>query len=200
MILFGIMQRCVRFAHSSVKQFFLSNRDDRDLRYPDNEAQGNLGCGEFCVAYLSFSDFSLQIVKQEHDRTSSGSAVLMPALLAGDALKSSLVSLFRAPRNQKVSVNLPIRPVRRGPPGAQYRFLNYAVSNWGLQTRDIRPDSPVWGDFTQFATCFNEAWNIHPWVSGGRSRHSFIHGLFGWVVKEQHNPLLSIVTRMNMTL
>ncbi|PYH42695.1 uncharacterized protein BP01DRAFT_302748, partial [Aspergillus saccharolyticus JOP 1030-1] len=190
---------CVRFAHSSVKPFLL-DQGHHDLNYPTSEAVGRLECGEFCVAYLSFSNFSLQVKSQEQDRSSTGSPFVMPALLAGEAFKSSLASLFRAHKSQKVSVKLPIRPIRTESPGGQYRFLNYAVSNWALQTSNITPRSPVWDRFTHLATSFNETWNFHPWVAGGRSRHSFLHGLFGWAVKAQHIPLLSIVMRYKQEL
>ncbi|RAH73770.1 uncharacterized protein BO66DRAFT_408681 [Aspergillus aculeatinus CBS 121060] len=117
---------CVRFAHSSVKKFLLSHRADHETRYLESEARGNLQCGEFCVAYLSFSNFSLQVETQGRDHNSTGLTVVSPALLAGEAMKSSLFSLFRAPKIQKASIKLPIRPVCTDSPGEQFKFLDYA--------------------------------------------------------------------------
>lgn len=52
---------CVRFAHSSVKQYLDRDRGSCIKGYPISIEQGEFECGEFCVAYLSFSNFGLQL-------------------------------------------------------------------------------------------------------------------------------------------
>jgi ankyrin repeat protein len=75
----------------------------------------------------------------------------------------------------------------------QYSFLDYAVANWVVQTKMITRQSTLWEKFLELAINPNESWNFHPWISGGQSVTSHLHGLLGWAVKEHHMPLLQIV-------
>ncbi|KAJ5368435.1 ankyrin repeat-containing protein [Penicillium cataractarum] len=154
--------RCVRFAHPSIKTYLQKNSARLIPGYPNSDKQGELQCGESCVAYLSFSNFNLELLKPANETE----VVKVPdaKLLAGDALASPL-----------------------------YKFLDYAVTQWALQTKKITSLSSVWDKFKQLSLSFNETWNFHPWVVGGRSQTSRLHGLFGWAVKEGHIPLLELV-------
>jgi hypothetical protein len=183
---------CVRFAHSSVKQYLEKDREGCIPAYPIGKKQGELECGEFCIAYLSFSNFSLQLEKQVHETATA--TVQNPAFLAGEALGSSFRHLFRTPRNQKQLTTLQFCKIRTAstPDQKQYKFLDYAITNWALHTKYITHKSSVWEKFERLATCFNETWNFHPWELDGRSPRSHLHSLFGWAVKGQHEPLLSI--------
>ncbi|KAJ5432564.1 ankyrin repeat-containing protein [Penicillium daleae] len=124
--------QCVRFAHPSVKTYLQKNSARLIPGYPKSDKQGELQCGEFCVAYLSFSNFNLELVNPANE--TEVVKVPDPKLFAGDALASPL----------------------------------------------------------QLSLSFNETWNFHPWVVGGRSQTSRLHGLFGWAVKEGHIPLLEL--------
>ncbi|KAJ5556370.1 hypothetical protein N7494_000285 [Penicillium frequentans] len=183
----------VRFAHSSVRQYLEKGRQRNIIQgYPASE-QGILECGEFCVAYLSFSDFSLQLSTRRIEKAAV--PVRSPILFAQETLPALLTRhLFQKPRDQKRSVSALFHRIRTAsmPDRAQYRFLDYAVTNWALQTKQIRRTSLMWEKFERLAMCFNETWNFHPWVPGGRSASSHLHGLLGWAVMEQHEPLLSI--------
>ncbi|KAJ5637503.1 hypothetical protein N7490_007382 [Penicillium lividum] len=97
-------------------------------------------------------------------------------------------------RNQTVSASVPFHRIRTSstPDRKQYKFLDYAVANWALQTKQIPRTSVIWEKFEQLAMSSNETWNFHPWVPGGRSASSHLHSLLGWAVTEQHEPLLSI--------
>ncbi|KAI9035596.1 uncharacterized protein KD926_003200, partial [Aspergillus affinis] len=183
----------VRFAHSSVKQYLEKSRERNVIQWYPTTAQGVLECGEFCVAYLSFSDFSLQLSTRRNEKATV--AVPSPILLAQKTLPGSFTRrLFREPRNQNRSVSVPFRGIRTAstPDRTQYKFLDYAVTNWAVQTKQIPRTSLIWEKFERLAMCFNETWNFHPWVPGGRSAFSHLHSLFGWAVKEQHEPLLTI--------
>ncbi|KAK2782894.1 hypothetical protein FQN52_000534 [Onygenales sp. PD_12] len=185
--------RCLRFAHSSVKQYLEKDRGRGFPGYPTSIVEGELECGELCINYLSFPQFSLQL-----DKGNKKTAVVeipKPALMLGEVLASSLgTNFFRTLVTQKPATSLSFRRIQMPskPDRTRYKFLDYAVANWGLQTKRISPKSPVWMKFEQLATCFNETWNFHPWISGGRSPQSHLHALFGWAVKEQHKPMLSI--------
>ncbi|KAL7926138.1 putative ankyrin repeat-containing protein [Trichoderma austrokoningii] len=185
------LDNCVRFAHSSVKQYLAEDRkrarEERSvLGYP-REINGDLECGELCVTYLSFSDFSLQLVK-----SSTQQIATIP----------SPYSIAQTSRNPTNSISLPVHTIRTpaAPSRAQYRFLDYAIANWALHTRQIQDGSQTWEKFVRLAMRANETWNFHPWVSGGRSNFSYLHGLFGWAVKERHKPLLLLVLGIKSSL
>ena len=183
----------MRFAHFSVKQYLEDLRERNIIQdYPLPE-QGILACGEFCVAYLSFSDFNLQIRTQRKGNVAL--TVPPPILLAQDRMSGFFSKRFlRRRRDQSLPVSMPLRGIRTTsvPDRTRYKFLDYAISNWALQTKQISHTSLVWERFEQLATCFNETWNFHPWIPSGRSASSRLHDLFGWAVTEQHEPFLSI--------
>ncbi|KAK2812422.1 hypothetical protein FQN50_001423 [Emmonsiellopsis sp. PD_5] len=185
--------RCLRFAHSSVKQYLENDRGRCIPGYPTSIVEGELECGELCINYLSFPQFSLQLDKRNKETVVVD--LPKPALILGEVLASSLgMNFFRRPVVQKTAISRSFRRIQlpSKPDRTRYKFLDYAVANWGRQTKHISPKSPVWTKFEELATCFNETWNFHPWISGGRSPQSHLHALFGWAVKEQHKPILSI--------
>ncbi|OAT00872.1 hypothetical protein, variant 3 [Blastomyces dermatitidis ER-3] len=190
---------CVRFAHSSVKQYLESNHGSHIEGYPVNADQGDLECGEYCLVYLSFSDFSLQVTRAEEVTV----AFPNPAALIKGVFRSSLMAPFRRiPRGQEgfVPVRVPNTRAKRTSDRTSYKFLNYAASGWALHMKNIDTASPSWERFEHVATNFSDSWNFHPWVSGGRSAQSRLHALFGWAVKEHHEPLLSIALRSKKDL
>lgn len=178
----------IHFAHSSVKQYL--EKDSALLRgYPSNPVMGDLHCGEICIVYLSFSDFSLGLDRWQDMRASV--KVPGPLSIAQQALglrfiKPSMGNEMRMPLN--------IIRTSSKPDEMKYKFLSYAIDNWALHTRAISDQSPVWNRFQRLATSFNQTWNFHPWEPSGRSLLSHIHSIFGWAVKEQHEPLLRIVS------
>lgn len=185
--------QCVRFAHSSIKTYLQKNSARLIPGYPESDKQGELQCGEFCVAYLSFSNFNLELVKPANETE----LVKVPdaKLLAGDALASPWVRFFWGlGASPKKPTQVQFRRIRSAtiPDRSRYKFLDYAVTQWALQTKEINSISPVWDKFKQLSLIFNETWNFHPWVVGGRSQTSRLHGLFGWAVKEWHIPLLEL--------
>jgi ankyrin repeat protein len=184
--------QCVRFAHPSVKAYLQKDSASLIPGYPKSDKQGELQCGEFSVAYLSFSNFNLELVKLNNE--TEAVKVPDPKLLAGDALASPLIRLFWGRANPKQPTQVRFRRIRSAtiPDRSQYKFLDYAVTHWTLQTKKITSLSPVWGKFKQLSLSFNETWNFHPWVVGGRSQISRLHGLFGWAVKKGHIPLLEL--------
>ncbi|ODM18020.1 hypothetical protein SI65_06808 [Aspergillus cristatus] len=182
--------KCVRFAHPSVKQYLEKNRGGSVPWYP-TAAQGNLECGEFCVSYLSFSDFSLQLSKPSVERAVVPRPVSVGQQVFGPKLHSRFSGLLWN-WDRRPIVSIRTFRTRSIPDRTQYKFLNYAIENWGVQTKEISRSSLVWEKFENLATSFNEIWNFHPWIPGGRSRDSHLHALFGWAVKEQRESLLSI--------
>ncbi|KGY15694.1 hypothetical protein PABG_11349 [Paracoccidioides brasiliensis Pb03] len=122
----------VCFAHPSVKQYLEGEG------YPVTAKLGEVECGEYCVAYLSFSDFALQL-----DKCKNGTVMVTvpsPASFIDEALGSSFIKPFlRAPRRQKPSVSLSIpktHPVTAAD-RTKYKFLDYAIANWAIQTKHM---------------------------------------------------------------
>jgi hypothetical protein len=175
----------VRFAHPSVGQYL--ERNECPLGpWPKSPEHGRLECGEYCVAYLLFSDFSLQLERKSFYQRS----LEVPNLgcLAREATKSSTIGrLFswRLGKKQVEPANMPlIIRTKSTLQGDKYNFLGYATMNWASQTKTIPINSPVWTRFGELALTFNETWNFQPWMPGGRSLSSHIHALFGWAVQE----------------
>ncbi|KAI9927564.1 hypothetical protein MW887_003182 [Aspergillus wentii] len=184
---------CVRFVHSSMNQYLDDNRASSIPGFPISREQGDMNCGEFCVAYLSFADFSLQIDRlADHQvHTVVPSPFILPAKLPGSTI---IKKLFPGRATGGQSMTLPFRRIKTSstPSSAQYRFLEYAVSNWAVQTRHIEEGQGTWDKFKRLALSFNETWNFSPWSNGGRSQLSHLHGLFGWAIRENHRPLLNL--------
>jgi ankyrin repeat protein len=196
LVVLDAADQCVRFAHPSVKQYLEEIRDDEIQMYRIDADRGVLACGEFCVAYLSFSNFGLQLEK--------GSITMLPvpqgfiAALAPGRM-GAIISKISGARTQKadqqgksfsMKVSKTPKPVENW---ERYRFLDYAVTNWASQTKMITRQSTVWEMFYRLATNPNRSLNFQPWTSGGQSLTSHLHGVLGWAVKEHHMPLLKIV-------
>lgn len=195
LIVLDPIDNCVRFAHSSVKQYLEEDGkrifEERSVPGYSTEESGDLECGEYCITYLSFSDFSLQLSKISPKKTAV--AIPSPYSVVQSMPSSGLYKLFfRKPQDKKNSISVSM-PTPAAPSRAHYRFLDYAIENWALHTKSIRYESSRWENFMQLAVQFNATWNFHPWASGGRSKISHLHGLFGWAVKERHRPLLSLL-------
>ncbi|KAK1255352.1 hypothetical protein MKX08_009347 [Trichoderma sp. CBMAI-0020] len=196
LIVLDPIDNCVRFAHSSVKQYLEQDGkkpfEERSVPGYSTEESGDLECGEYCITYLSFTDFSLQLSKISPTKTTV--AIPSPYQVVQSMSGTGLRKLFlRKPQIKNTSISVPV-PTPAAPNRTQYRFLDYAISNWALHTKNIHHGSSRWENFMQLAMNVNATWNVHPWVSGGRSKASHLHGLFGWAVKERHRPLLSLVS------
>lgn len=196
LIVLDPIDNCLRFAHSSVKQYLEEDGkkmpEERSVPGYSTEESGDLECGEYCITYLSFSDFSsLQLSKISSKKTAA--AIPSPYSVVQSMPNTGLYKLFfRKPQNKINTISVSM-PTPAAPSRANYRFLDYAIANWALHTKQIHQESSGWENFMQLAMHFNATWNFHPWVSGGRSKTSHLHGLFGWAVKERHRPLLSLL-------
>ncbi len=188
---------CVRFAHPSVKQYLEENQTGEDFPYPTDPEQGEVNCGDYCVAYLSFSDFGLQLEKI-HDIRLPFQPPDLKAVLASGSFGATALSLSKLVTSRSDQKRNPIllkvgKKLVSKPDEKKYKFLDYAVKNWATQTKMINRESAVWNKFVQLAMNPNESWNLHPWIPGGRSLGSHLHGLLGWAVKENHTPFLDII-------
>jgi hypothetical protein len=159
----------IHFAHSSVKQYL--EKDSRNLPgYPSDSFKGDLQCGEFCIAYLSFSDFSLQLDRPRKMKASVKlpDPVSVAQEAIGYAFNKRLINTYGGQRRPTAFL-FNLIPASPKPDGMKYRFLDYAIENWALHTRHISKDSALWDKYKRLATSFSEAWNFHPWVPSGRA-------------------------------
>ncbi|KAI9877745.1 MAG: hypothetical protein M1830_002941 [Pleopsidium flavum] len=200
LVVFDSSDNSVRFAHHSVKQFIFSEtRSDSLEIYRFSQKQAELEVGEVCVAYLSFSEFGLQLT--EKARITLSQDIHSPVeSLTTLALSTTLVSSFSKicfPRTTKhrnnIRMEIPKRRPVAAPDAERYKLLRYATANWAPHTRSISSQSTVWDMFRLLALQPNESWKIHPWNLNQYSHHSHLKGLFGWAVKARHIPLLRVV-------
>ena len=189
---------CVRFAHPSVKQYLSANWHEFDYPYYVRQDEGQLSCGEFCVNYLSFSDFGLQLQKFSQPVSVEITDTLpdLANLPFGSFMSHMARLVLPKPTSARRIIRVPIpaiRPPVCGPDSSKYKFMNYAVKNWASQTTSISCQSPVWREFQALAIQPVSSWNVHPWTSNGQSLSSHLHGLLGWAVRVAHIPLLELL-------
>ncbi|MCJ1384883.1 hypothetical protein MMC17_008001 [Xylographa soralifera] len=194
----------VRFAHHSVQRY-LSEPGEQSSEFRIMHQKGQLECGEFCINYLTFSDFGIQL--QKH----SNKSVVLPSNI-GSALAASTNNtaakwIYKATgiMMQKPGIPLPTRNTHLLVPHllvpteftsaidtSKFGFLSYATENWVNDTRFIQTESRIWPSFRSLAISPNSSLKIHPWPSGGQSYVSHLHGLLGWSVRKRHMPLLEL--------
>lgn len=196
LVILDATDQCVRFAHSSVKSFLETFYSDEKMNSPACSTRGELECGELCVSYLSFSDFGLQVEQWSHEQRSR-KVELHPNIM-NDMIRNSFgafASKFvKRSETQGIQMPLPTKPFGAAVPDQmQYKFLRYAAKSWARQTKMIDIHSVVWHSFCRLAMTPNETWGLHPWTHGGQSKGSYLHGIFGWAVREHHMPLLELI-------
>ena len=196
----------VRFTHHSVREFLTntcpllyggkkSTSDPQDF-YIDPHG-GKLKCAEFSINYLSFSDFTLQLLK-------TTASVAYPTNILGPVGKTlpNSVSTFLGKmakqwwgldvsktQDQMVMTSRMLPRTEKLPDANKYRYLPYAIEYWALDSRHIDKTSPVWKSFKKLACQPNTTWNFHPWKAGT----AHFHGLLGWSVRHNHIPLLRLL-------
>ena len=189
--------QCVRFAHPSIKKFLTDVGQGVPPEYFVEHSTAQLECGEYCVNYLSFADFQLQLQAYP-----SGQVVDVPSpttsltvLPLGRLTKQAVRLLSRKSGVQRTQLYLP-RTTQSPMTDAEvqrYRFLPYARENWTNHTKLVSSKSLVWSKFVELAVQPNRTWAIHPWSSGGQSLSSHLHGLLAWAARTRHIPLLKLL-------
>lgn len=183
---------CVRFIHPSVQQYL--QNVDRANPFHIDQTKGQLECGEFSIRYLNFTDFSSQALKLE--------TISFYPNVPGQVVTSTSSGLgkflFDVIGWRRYQTNRPFTslvPAKKLPAqdATKYKFLSYATESWLIDTKLITPYSPVLQEFKSLALNPKGAWVTYPWLSGGQSYTSYLHGLLGWAVKAEHLSLLRIV-------
>ncbi len=103
LVILNAKDGCVRFAHSSVKQYLEKNQSDEDFSYFISSAQDDINCDDYCVAYLFFSNFGLQLEKIDDMRLAFQSSDLKTILTneSFEAIASIFSKLVTSRSDQK---------------------------------------------------------------------------------------------------
>ena len=195
----------VRFAHPTIKQFFLSVSSPPSLaNFRFNPLQLDNHLGKVCVTYLNFNDFNTQLAKLQRS---------LPRLEPSDILKASL----SAGLSRKVADSWPsvgrrcklgalgdydvLRLLRNGVGSediasstklqSDYPFLAYARSFWLHHTLDFtKADTDVWFLWAHLVSAEETQarlpWTLAEWTSGTER-------VAKWILEHRHCALLRLM-------
>ena len=190
----------VRFAHHSIHQY-LTEPGEQSGEFRIMHQKGQSECGEFCINYLSFSDFGLQLQKPSNKSVALPSNIANTLAASTNNTAAKWMYKARGVMMQKPTVPLPTRNIHllvstdsaSALNTSKFGFLSYATENWVNDTHFIQKESRMWPGFRSLAISPNASWKIHPWPSGGQSHVSYLHGLLGWSIRKRHMPLLKLL-------
>ena len=221
--IFGLLPSCgnlvvideedllVRFAHFSIKQFFLSFSNPPSLvNFRFNPLQLDNHLGKVCVTYLNFNDFNTQVKKSQRS---------LPRLEPSDILKASL----SAGSSRKVADSWPsvsrrcklgafgdydvLRQLRNGVGfkdissstklQPDFPFLVYARDFWLHHTLNFtKADTDVWFLWAHLV-CAEKTQAQLPWTLAEWT--SCTERVVDWILEHRHCALLRLMldTRRN---
>ncbi|KAB8670386.1 hypothetical protein FH972_026299 [Carpinus fangiana] len=190
--------RIIRLTHPSVKQYLVGMTPGHISGIGIEENEAKLRCGEECINYLRFSNFTLQIQRY----ASESSTILLPppasvletlpiAKVASrfSGLFSSKPSLHRSKHTRVISVANSMDAFEE----TSYAFLNYARAYWATSTKSINATSRVWNQFQELLVQSENSWKTYPWAAQELTQRQHLHGLLLWATRENHMPLLEIL-------
>lgn len=188
----------VRLTHPSVRSYLFGQSSALASDLCIEEEDARLQCGEECVNYLSFTDFSLQLRIPDHRR--SVSSLPSPAAMVTNmpfANSFRAISRFFPPKHNVYLSKIhaikayvgPQRPMEE----SKFALLAYACAHWASHTKMMSSSSTVWTQFENLALQPVSSWQIHPWTSSGQSQSSHCHAMLSWASREAHLPLLRLL-------
>jgi hypothetical protein len=166
----------VRLAHQTIQQFLCTLPEPSAFRC--DFAQANKELGELCVAYLAFSDFETQLVRQDQTMEILASAIYScHPLQAQTAAATRLYKRVRRGQNKQKPYydfnhmrrlsSSPSIEIRR-----KYRLLDYIREYWFFHTLDLAPDNTaLWVTFKNLLLYKTFPFAFKPWgktVSTGK--------------------------------
>jgi ankyrin repeat protein len=205
----------VRLAHHTVQRFLLElPTEDSVPEFHFQFQNANIEAGETCVAYLSFSDFEVQVTVPTPISTMLSSDVPSPAAILDSAstpmglayIVSGAFKLGQYVRTGNARHQLPtfdlakfIKLKKRPPPKLQekYVFLNYAIENWVSHTSDFsEANTTMWEAFKYLAMEKPTTFDIRIWGDGHMPDDLPYTALFRWAVCAGHVPLLKLFLQL----
>ncbi|TVY80508.1 Vegetative incompatibility protein HET-E-1 [Lachnellula suecica] len=124
----------VQLAHASESPFHFTIQE------------ANIMAGEFCIAYLSFSNFETQVIRYTEnantDVAALGKIASRGAIMSPDNPGRGAVRLWNSLRHKEATTNVDLRwslPKKTKPPDlSKFEFLSYVTMHWLWHTMDFK--------------------------------------------------------------
>jgi len=207
----------VQLAHYTVQQYLLDQRSMTPSFFKTTRETANFDAGELCVAYLSFADFEVQLVRYHDDVTPNfavlenvvATQTLLPPNSTGASL-AKVITKLRGFRHSSTEIDFShyINVHKKRVPAAKLRtkftLLSYVVENWLFHTIDFaNPTLPSRVTQTSLFSAFDKlafdktfSFDIRPWDSLliKMEEYPFMAHI-GWALSANHLPLLQAIVR-----
>ncbi|KAH7348858.1 hypothetical protein BKA65DRAFT_550923 [Rhexocercosporidium sp. MPI-PUGE-AT-0058] len=204
--------RVVQFAHYTVQQYLLASSIGF-FHFTSQDA--NFMAGEFCIAYLNFSNFETQVTKFRAnaytDMTSLGMLASRGSLIAPDLPGQFMYHLWNnwwgpgaTPRELNIAKYAPEIQAKKNDLSS-FASLEYAIAHWHSHTIDFEFDLDPLGTsaihiarrnrlFQSLVLSRNLLFELRPWESPNDPSGSFASiALLGWALAENHGYLILMV-------
>jgi ankyrin repeat protein len=202
----------VQLAHHTVQQYLLQP-DGSPFQFTIEDA--NITAGEFCVAYLSFSNFESQVTRYAENRNTDMSALGRIAsrgpVIRPDHPGHKVVRVWNTLRNSHLAP-IHIDMTRHVPHQKQawqptgFGFLHYVTTHWLWHTLAFGAESTDDGTsghrenrrdrlFKNLILKKQLLFNFRPWGNFSReARHSSSMSLLGWALMANHRYLIKMAS------
>ena len=204
----------VHFAHHTVRQYLIGGLATKvDPNFEVSTQNANSLAGLTCVAYLSFSDFEIQLTSATPAATfeqkgvlEAGGPLWIPSILG---IRKPMVNIpYKMLRGDSASQPLDFdcwkylrpQPKPRFDPSPdlkdKYRLLGYAIENWEPHTRSIHIQDPVHARrYENLAKHKTLAFDFRPW---GPNQHFGPYGCVGCPNSSDQSPVAKDLPYISM--
>ncbi|KAI9857208.1 MAG: hypothetical protein M1813_008570 [Trichoglossum hirsutum] len=205
----------VRLAHHTVQQFLLEPpTKDSIPEFHFQLPQADVGAGEICVAYLSFSDFERQITILGPNNSLPASDIPSPASILDRVATSFglgyiISGIFKLRKymhtgntgQRRLDFDVARFAGIKKPPSPslreKYVFLDYAIENWIVHTSYFSEDNTtMWKPFEYLAMDRPMPFDIRNWGNSGVPNSLPYTGLFHWAIHAGHVPFLKLLLQL----
>lgn len=205
----------VSLAHYTVEQYLLGQDAPEATHFHIQLQDARIQVGQFCVTYLSFSDFETQVSQYCPGVETSTFKILETATRTPSLLSPNTPAMYAAKAIRKVrhgqhsSSNIDFArhlTMRKGGPSSvplmnKYLFLSYVAENWLYHTRDFNfevgeEESCPKHFLLLEALTFEKPllFDFKPWEEI-KSRNAQHIEPFGWGLFANHVPLIHAINR-----
>jgi hypothetical protein len=199
----------IQLAHHTVQQYLLQ-QDSNPFQFTIKDA--NVMAGEFCVAYLSLTNFETQIIRYAENKNTDmlalGRIASRRPMLSVDHPGQKVVralNTLRGPRpnNVEIDMKLYVPPQKAAWLPANFAFLSYVVSHWLWHTTFFYIDDVAdVGRVTHRDTLFRNLilrkqliFDFRPWGNFNRdAEESSSISILGWALMANHRYLIQMAS------
>lgn len=205
----------VQLAHYTVQQYLLQ-LGDSPFQFTIKDA--NVMAGEFCVTYLSFSNFESQITRYADNKNTNmlalGKIASRGPMLSPDYSAQKIVHVWNTFRNSRsitpsIDMTRFVPPRRKAGQPDSFDFLAYVVAHWLWHTRsfDVNDDAIMEMStrrrrlFVDLALKKQLLFDFRPW--GGPTfdfREASSISLLGWALMADHGYLIQVTSASTVLL